>query len=214
MSEPLTEATKTPSKNNRDFARPAAFVAELYRLDRGKQADLRRSISDDEGAYWLTGLLHRTDYHGGNQAAARLVAGLFALKPSARDDGEPAPSADDLAKAAAQSKSLAAQLAQVHLAQNRSVGKGSTEQSSTEQRFLGLLDADRYGLPYHLRQAVQLVQGQTIDGKRLQPDWVRLLDDVTYWGEKVRRRWADDFYRQIYRSKSENDTEASTETAE
>lgn len=188
----MTNATPTPERA-RDFSRPAALVAELHALDRGRLAELRRQVGSGEGAHWLTGLLYRSGYGERGSRAARLVAGLFALKPASRDDGE-APSADTLAARAGAADSLATQLARVHLEQNRQVQKKATARSSTEQRFLALLDADRDGLEHHLRQAVQLVQARD-----MQPDWTHLLADVTYWGDAVRRRWADDFYRYVYR---------------
>lgn len=194
----------------KNYDRPAKLVAELYRLSRGEQAELRRSLGSESGARWLTGLLFRTGYgeQHQNSSAARLVAQLFSLKPSARDEDD-LPSASELADRAQNADSLATQLAYLHLEQNRAGGRQATDRSSTEQRFLALLDSDREGLEYNLRQAVMLIQSQGYF-----VNWVRLLSDVSYWGEGIRRQWADDFYRHIYSvPNGETQTEEDTATA-
>ena len=45
------------------------------------------------------------------------------------------------------------------------------------------------------------------------PDWVRLMEDVTWWehdtaGERVRKNWARDFYRTAERISSTPDADA------
>lgn len=173
--------------------RPARFVAELDRLERGPLAQLRRSLGGDErGVYWLEGLYTRTGYGAAKEYekdALQLVAGLYALKPRARqDEGDAAeeetPPAETVNPEPA--PSIGTLMGQLYLKQDR--------RPSTEKRFLALLDADRDGLPYHLRQAVALLATEN-----LTPDWARLTRDLLRWGDRVRRAWAQDFYREISR---------------
>jgi CRISPR system Cascade subunit CasB len=65
---------------------------------------------------------------------------------------------------------------------------GST---STERRFINLLDADRDQLPHRLRQMVVLLKDQAID-------FDDLLKGLLYWNDErksTQNAWARDFYR-------------------
>ncbi|WP_027460407.1 type I-E CRISPR-associated protein Cse2/CasB [Deinococcus murrayi] len=174
--------------------RPARFVAELAQLERGPLAQLRRGLGGDErGVYWLEGLYTRTGYGTAKdheKDVLRLVAGLYALKPRARrDEGDAAAEETPEPDARADSEkgpSIGLLMGQLFLKQDR--------RPSTEKRFLALLDADRDGLPYHLRQAVTLLATEN-----LTPDWARLTHDLLRWDDRVRRAWALDFYREISR---------------
>lgn len=187
--------------------RPARFVAELSKLERGPLAQLRRGLGADErGTYWLESLILRGGYgHEADRrkdehqrAILRLIAGLYALKPQARQDEgdgaevetpEPTASADP-----EKGPSIGLLMGRLYLAQG--------ERPSTEKRFLALLDADRDGLNHQMRQAVTLLATED-----LTPDWVRLTRDLLYWGDRVRREWAQDFYREISReTKAQTDT--------
>lgn len=67
---------------------------------------------------------------------------------------------------------------------------GST---STERRFITLLDADRDQLPHHLRQIVTLLKEQPID-------FDALLTGLLYWNDEQKRTqntWARDFYQNM-----------------
>lgn len=198
-------ATKSKKPNEVD-ERAARFVSELGRLDRGDLAGLRRTLGGDErGAYWLEGLYVRSGY--GQEDANRktmlgLVAGLYALKPPIREDGEggapeqnatatgqtPAPEQETTGKTTASktAPSMGLLMGRLYMAQDK--------RPSTEKRFLALLDADRDGLAHHLRQAVTLLATQN-----LTPDWAQLVSDLLYWGDRKRRKWAQDFYGEIYR---------------
>jgi len=73
---------------------------------------------------------------------------------------------------------------------------GST---STERRFINLLDADADQLPNRLRQMVALLKDQLID-------FDSLLKGLVYWHDDQKRTqqaWARDFYR-ISENKTEN----------
>ncbi|WP_102126297.1 type I-E CRISPR-associated protein Cse2/CasB [Deinococcus planocerae] len=169
----------------------ARFVQALSRLERGRLAELRRSLGDErpgQSAAWLEGVLLRSglrlrDEDRSGREALYLLAGLYALIERPHEDEEE--TEDDGQERAG--LSLGALLGRLYLDQG--------ERPSTEKRFLALLDADRDGLAYQLRQAVTLLRAA--DRK---PDWVRLLADVTRWthpyaGDDVRRTWARDFYR-------------------
>ena len=68
------------------------------------------------------------------------------------------------------------------------ISSGST---STERRFIALLDADDDQLPHRLRQMVALLKDYNID-------WDHLLNGLIYWNASQKRTqnsWARDFYR-------------------
>jgi CRISPR system Cascade subunit CasB len=74
---------------------------------------------------------------------------------------------------------------------------GST---STEHRFINLLDADSDQLPHRLRQMVALLKEHPID-------FEGLLKGLLYWNDDEKRTqnaWARDFYRYMT-TKIEND---------
>jgi len=63
--------------------------------------------------------------------------------------------------------------------------------SSTERRFINLLDADRDQLSHRLRQIVALLKEQVID-------FDALLKGLLYWNDdqkSTQNGWARDFYR-------------------
>jgi CRISPR system Cascade subunit CasB len=67
---------------------------------------------------------------------------------------------------------------------------GST---STERRFITLLDSDGDQLPHHLRQMIALLKDQPID-------FDVLLTGLLDWNDDRKRtqnRWAQDFYRNL-----------------
>jgi len=74
---------------------------------------------------------------------------------------------------------------------------GST---STERRFIALLDSDRDQLPYRLRQMIALLKEQVVD-------FDALLNGLLYWNDDQKRTqntWARDFYQNInHESKTE-----------
>lgn len=70
------------------------------------------------------------------------------------------------------------------------LASGST---STERRFITLLDADIDQLPHRLRQMVALLKELTID-------FGDLLNSLLYWNDDQKRTqngWARDFYRNL-----------------
>ena len=84
------------------------------------------------------------------------------------------------------------------------MASGST---STERRFITLLDADTDQLPHRLRQLTALLKEQTID-------FDALLQGLLFWNDDQKRTqntWARDFYRSLT---SRTETEATTEEKE
>jgi len=70
------------------------------------------------------------------------------------------------------------------------MASGST---STERRFIALLDADRDQLPHRLRQMIALLKEQSID-------FGALLNGLLKWNDDqkpTQNTWARDFYRNM-----------------
>ena len=86
------------------------------------------------------------------------------------------------------------------------VQSGST---STERRFINLLDADPDQLPHRLRQMVALLKEQAID-------FDALLNGLLFWDDDQKRTqntWARDFYRSLNRE-AVNEYQTEKETRE
>lgn len=69
--------------------------------------------------------------------------------------------------------------------------QGASGSTSTERRFITLLDADRDQLPHRLRQLIALLKDYSID-------FEALLKGLLYWNDEQKRTqnyWARDFYR-------------------
>jgi|SaaInl7_135m_RNA_FD_contig_21_1313723_length_1049_multi_7_in_0_out_0_2 CRISPR system Cascade subunit CasB len=150
-------------------AQPAQrFIEHLSGLDRGARAELRRSLAFDPGQHVLAfQYVERfAPDDGWRRNAYYLTAGLYALHPEHAEGRNFGRSVADL--------------------QQRKAS------SSTETRFLALLDADSDQLAYRLRQMVSLVKSESIS-----VDWRQLLDDLFWWNypeRRVQRRWARGFY--------------------
>ena len=79
--------------------------------------------------------------------------------------------------------------------------------SSTERRFVALLDADAEQLPHRLRQAIALLKDETID-------FGVLLNDLLYWHAQRKPsqlKWARDFYRTLKPDNSDDNPTADQE---
>lgn len=69
----------------------------------------------------------------------------------------------------------------------------TSSSTSTEKRFISLLDADSDQLPHRLRQMVALLKDETID-------FEDLLKGILFWKDDRKRTqnsWARDFYRTL-----------------
>lgn len=99
--------------------------------------------------------------------------------------------------------------------QPMSLGKGcaahqaASGSTSTERRFITLLDADRDQLPHRLRQMIALLKEQAID-------FDTLLKGLLYWNDDQKRTqnaWARDFYRNL-NHETANEYQTEKETSE
>jgi len=158
-----------------------AHLAGLKEHDRGAFAHLKRSLGFEPGAYpraypYVERFVG-ADKHADDpwRKALYLTAGLYACHPQHSPN-----------------TGLAAAFGR--LARERDSG-------SLEQRFIALLGAEPESLPPMLRQMVSLLAA---DG--LGFDFATLLDDLGRWfdafdtaderkRDRVRQRWARDFYR-------------------
>lgn len=155
------------------------YLGTLEQRDRAALAALRRSLGFAAGTYPPAyPVVERFAASNGTREALRqalyLVAGLFALNPRQQPQ-----------------RSLADALAQAMQAR---------KSDSIERRFITLLSADAESLPTHLRHAVQLLAAGDMG-----LDFGSLLDDLAVWldpwrpdeRDRVRQRWARDFYRHL-----------------
>ena len=159
-----------------------AFIAYLMKLqerDRRPLAELRRSLSFAPGSYppaypYIERFVGHQDHaFDASRLALYLVAGLYASHPELSD------------------KSLAYALGQLLCAR---------ESESIEKRFIALLSADSENIHYYLRQIVSLLAAGGLG-----VNFSALLDDLKIWlnphaasqRDRIRQRWARDFYRAL-----------------
>ena len=150
------------------------WLEGLNQKDSKARAVLRRSLSFDPGvyvpAYPYVEPFVKDEGNSWRQEMLYLVAGLWAAHWREGQRGQSMP----IGKACAAYQAAS----------------GST---STESRFISLLDADRDQLPHRLRQMVALLKEQAID-------FDALLTGLLYWNDDRKRTqnaWARDFYRNI-----------------
>jgi CRISPR system Cascade subunit CasB len=181
----------------------ARFIAHLQALaerDRGALAALSRSLAFDPGTYppampWVEPFAVADGTREAQRRALYLTAGLFATHSHHRP-GAP-------------------------LAQGLAVVKLKRKSDSIERRFVSLLSADAEDLPVHLRHAVALLAADEVPC-----DFASLADDLARWldpwqddaRDRVRQRWARDFYRHLAASASAGtqapDTTDTTDTTD
>jgi len=171
-------------------SRLVEWLEEKSQEDTKVRAVLRRSLAFDPGSYapafpfvepFLTG-----EESPWRRQVTYLVAGLWASHWREGRGGVPL----SLGKACA-------------------AYQAASNSSSTERRFVSLLDADEDQLPHRLRQTIALLKDQNLD-------FADLLNRLFQWNHEQKRTqnaWARDFYR--YRqedaavtSKSEKETSA------
>lgn len=150
------------------------WLEGLNEKDSKVRAVLRRSLAFDPGsfapAYPYVEPRVKDDDHSWRREMLYLVAGLWAAHWRDGRKGERM----SLGKACA----------------NYQVSTGST---SSERRFISLLDADPDQLPHRLRQMISLLKDQAID-------FEALLKGLVYWNDERKRTqnaWARDFYRNM-----------------
>ncbi len=150
------------------------WLEKLNEKDTKVRAVLRRSLAFKPGAYPSAYPYVEPFFKGEGSSWRReahyLVAGLWAAHWREGSRGQPT----SLAKACASHWKVS----------------GST---STERRFIALLDSDQDQLPHRLRQMVALLKDQAID-------FDVLLTGLLYWSDEHKRTqnaWARDFYQDI-----------------
>ena len=175
-----------------------AWLEQLNESDSKVRAVLRRSLAFDPGQHIPT-FPYVEPFLKGEESGWRrdvhfLVAALWA---SHWREGQ------------AQAKIKIAVAVGLHDKERRDK-LNPTERSkptSTEKRFITLLDADEDQLPHRLRQMVALLGEQPID-------FQALLDDLKRWDsdtKRIQNTWARDFYRSLNPS-SQTQPETVTET--
>jgi len=161
-----------------------AWLEDLNAEDTKVRAELRRSLAFEPGiyapAYPYVEPFVRDQDSSWRRKMLYLVAGLWAAHWREGERGQPT----SVGKACA-----------AHQA-----ASGST---STERRFINLLDADSDQLPHRLRQMLALLKDYAID-------FDGLLNALVFWNDDQKRTqnaWARDFYRHM---KPEMETEPAT----
>jgi len=150
------------------------WLEGLNDKDTKVRAVLRRSLAFDPGVF-VPAYPYVEPFLKGEESPWRrtmlyLVAGLWAAHWREGRTGVPMPIG----------RACAAQ----------QVASGST---STERRFINLLDADSDQLAHRLRQMIALLKDQSID-------FDALLTGLLYWNDDQKRTqntWARDFYRNL-----------------
>lgn len=178
------------------------FIDRLENLnanDTKVRAVLRRSLAFEPGqyvaAYPYVEPFVKNENNSWRRELHYLVAGLWAMHWWEDHSGTPMP----IGKACAVFDS------------EKRKAMGTDEQqklTSTEKRFITLLDADGDQLPHRLRQMVALLKEQPID-------FGHLLAGLLYWNDDRKRTqnsWARDFYRNL-NHKSETEPTSQEENA-
>lgn len=174
-----------------------AWLEDMNERDTKVRAMLRRSLAFDPGvhipAYPYVEPFLKGEAEGWRRQMHYLVAGLWAAHWR---EGQ----------TEAKVK-LAVAIARYDFERRKSLSADDRRKpTSTEKRFITLLDADEDQLPHRLRQMVALLNEQPLD-------FQILLNDLLFWSrddKRVQNAWARDFYRAL------NPTEtfdAETETA-
>lgn len=170
-----------------------AYLETLKERDRGALATLRHSLAFVPGSYPkafpYVERFADADWHerDGRRLAFYAVAALFARHSQHQSE-----------------RSFA--LAFGELFQHRS--KPNEPNKSIENRFIALLGADAENIIAYLQQAISLLAAENIGC-----DYARLLIDLSQWMnphadiDRLRQRWARDFYRAAQAVTESNDAE-------
>lgn len=169
-----------------------AWLESLNQRDTKVRAVLRRSLAFDPGtqpaAYPYVEPFLAAEDNSWRRTVHYLVAGLWAQHWKDGRTGVALP----LGKAFGEFES-----------EKRSKLKGEERNkvTSTEQRFVALLDSDEDQLPYRLRQMIALLKDQSID-------FENVLNGLVFWNSESKRTqtdWAKDFYRTLNHDNSTNE---------
>lgn len=171
------------------------WLEGLNEKDSRVRAVLRRSLAFDPGQH-VPAFPYVEPFLKGEENSWRrqmhyLVAGLWAMHW--RDDraGTPAP--------------VGTACAVLDSEKRNSMSKDDRQKlTSTEKRFVTLLDADSDQLPHRLRQMIALLKEHPIDFDHLLKGLLRWNDDQ----KSTQNTWARDFYRNM---NLETETEPTSE---
>ncbi|MHB8771117.1 MAG: type I-E CRISPR-associated protein Cse2/CasB [Syntrophales bacterium] len=181
----------------------SGFIEGLDKLnekDSKVRAVLRQSLSFDPGcfppAYPYVERFLKDDDNGWHRAMHYLVAGLWASHWREGRGGQPL--------------SVGAACADFDREKTKKLSRDDRKKmTSTERRFISLLDADGDQLPYRLRQIVSLLKDFNLDFSAML--WnSKTKTGLLNWNDDRRRTqndWARDFYRNIV---SDNDAPNNT----
>lgn len=165
----------------------SGFIEWLEKLNEKNtkvRAVLRRSLAFDPGEYvpafpYIEPFI-KDDDNVWRREMHYLVAGLWAMHWREGRTGTPMPIGEACAIVDHEKRSKA----------------GSDDHrklTSTEKRFISLLDADSDQLPHRLRQIIALLKDHSID-------FEALLKGLQYWQSYKKRTqeiWARDYYRNL-----------------
>lgn len=169
------------------------WLEGLNENDAKVRAVLRRSLAFNPGAFppaypYVEPFAKGEDNHW-RREMLYLVAGLWAAHWREGRTGEPMP----IGKACAVFDSEK---------RNSMSLDDRQKMTSTEKRFVTLLDADRDQLPHRLRQMIALLKEQAVD-------FDDLLKQLLHWNDdqkRVQNAWARDFYRNVNNEIETNST--------
>lgn len=173
------------------------FIEELERMNEKNskvRAVLRRSLTFDPGcfppAYPYVEPFVKDESNFWPREMYYLVAGLWAMHWRERRSGVPMP--------------IAVACASFDSEKRKKLSRDDRKKmTSTERRFISLLDADRDQLPYRLRQMLALLREHSID-------FESVLRGLLYWNDDQKRtqnQWARNFYRHINHENESNTNE-------
>ena len=173
------EQSVSPDNPPRGSTQPRvqAFVEHLANVceDRGARATLRRSAAfapgEDVRAFPFVEPFLPDEAPASERRAFYLCAMLFAMHGQHQEG-----------------RSLAWAFG--------TLWRKNDQRPSLEKRFIALLEADADGLSEHLRQIVMLLKEEAFDHAALLTDLRELMKPYTTERQnRIRARWAKDFYR-------------------
>lgn len=176
------------------------WLEDMNERDTKVRAVLRRSLAFDPGthipAYPYVEPFLKGEEDGWRRQMHYIVSGLWAAHWR---DGQ----IDAKVK-------LAVAIAQHDLERRKSLSADDRRKpTSTEKRFITLLDADEEQLPHRLRQMVALLKEYPVDFQTLLVDLLRWRFEDT----DVQMKWARDYYRTLTPLDQTEPETAETETA-
>ncbi len=150
------------------------WLEKLNESDTKVRAVLRRSLAFDPGefvrAYPYVEPFVKDEDNSWRRKMLYLVAGLWAAHWREGKSGQP-----------------------MSLGRACAAYQAATGSTSTDRRFVNLLDSDSDQLPHRLRQMIALLKEQAID-------FDALLEGLLYWNydqKRTQNAWARDFYRNM-----------------